>query len=84
MNIYVGNIHYDLSEEELQKIFGEYGEVTSVKVIRDRDTGRPKGFGFVELEDDDAGNKAIEELNGTEVMGRPLRVNVARPQRDNN
>ena len=88
MNIYVGNLNYNLSTEELQQAFEEYGTVTSVKIIMDRDTGKSKGFGFVEMEDDDAGNTAIEELNGAEIGGRELRVNKAndrerKPRRDN-
>ena len=81
MNIYVGNISYSTSEEDLRESFGQFGEVTSAKIITDRETGRSKGFGFVEMADDDAGNKAIEEMNGKEIGGRDLRVNMARPKR---
>lgn len=81
MNIYVGNISYSCKEEDLREAFGEFGEVTSVKIISDRETGRSKGFGFVEMADDAAGEKAIEEMNGKEVGGRALRVNQARPKR---
>ena len=81
MNIYVGNISYSTSEEDLRESFGQFGEVTSAKIISDRETGRSKGFGFVEMADDEAGNKAIEEMNGKEVGGRALRVNMARPKR---
>ena len=81
MNIYVGNISYSTSEDDLRESFGQYGEVTSAKIIADRETGRSKGFGFVEMVDDEAGNKAIEEMNGKEVGGRALRVNMARPKR---
>ena len=82
MNIYAGNLNYNLSEEELEKVFVEYGEVTSVKIIRDKYTDQSKGFGFIEMADDAAAQKAIDELNGTEVKGRELRVNQARPPRE--
>ena len=82
MNIYAGNLNYSLTEEELEKVFAEYGEVTSVKIIRDKYTDQSKGFGFIEMADDSAAQKAIDELNGTEVKGRELRVNQARPPRE--
>jgi RNA recognition motif-containing protein len=82
MNIYAGNLNYNLSEEELEKVFAEYGEVTSVKIIRDKYTDQSKGFGFIEMADDAEAQKAIDELNGTEVKGRELRVNQARPPRE--
>jgi len=82
MNIYAGNLNYNLSEEELEKLFGEYGEVTSVKIIRDKYTDQSKGFGFIEMADDAAAQKAIDELNGSDVKGRELRVNQARPPRE--
>ncbi len=82
MNIYAGNLNYSLSEEELEKVFGEYGEVTSVKIIRDKYTDQSKGFGFIEMADDAAAQKAIDELNGSEVKARELRVNQARPPRE--
>ena len=81
MNIYVGNISYSTKEEDLKESFGAFGEVTSVKIISDRETGRSKGFGFVKMTDDDAGATAIEEMNGKEIGGRALRVNEARPKR---
>lgn len=80
MNIYVGNLNYRLREQELETLFSQYGEVTSVKIITDRETGQAKGFGFVEMADDDAGRKAISELDGTEIQGRGLRVSEARPR----
>ena len=80
MNIYVGNLNYDLSEEELNEIFSEYGEVTSVKIVKDRETGRAKGFGFVEMANEAEGEKAVEELDGAEVGGRNMKVNKARPR----
>jgi RNA recognition motif-containing protein len=80
MNIYVGNLSYGMTEEDLKNIFSEHGAVSSVNIIKDRVTGNSKGFGFVEMENDDEGQKAIDELNGTELQGRPLKVNLARPR----
>jgi RNA recognition motif-containing protein len=82
MNIYVGNLNYNLSEDELEKVFASYGEVTSVKIIRDKYTDQSKGFGFIEMANDADAQKAIDELNGSEVKGRELRVNQARPPRE--
>lgn len=82
MNIYVGNLNYQVTSEELKEVFTEYGEVASVNVIIDRETGRSKGFGFVEMPDDSEAEKAIEELNGSSFMGRNLRVNQAKPRED--
>jgi len=82
MNIYVGNLRYNMSEDALKEIFEEYGQVASVKIIRDRFSGESKGFGFVEMASDDDAKKAIAELNGKEVDGRALRVNEARPRED--
>ena len=81
-NIYIGNCSYDVTEEQLRDLFTTYGEVDSVNVIRDRDTGRPRGFAFVEMSDPEAAKTAIESLNGTELDGRALKVNEARPKRD--
>lgn len=78
MNIYVGNLHYEISEDQLKEIFEEYGEVTSAKIINDRETGRSKGFGFVEMTNEDEANQAISELNDAELKGRNMRVNQAR------
>ncbi|NPA11441.1 MAG: RNA-binding protein [Epsilonproteobacteria bacterium] len=75
--IYVGNINYNATAEELQNLFSQYGEVASTKIITDRETGRSKGFGFVEMENADT---AIENLDGAEFQGRRLRVNEARPR----
>lgn len=80
--IYVGNLSYKTREDDLRELFEKYGEVTSVKIVEDRVTGRSKGFGFVEMQDRDEGEKAIEALDGSEVEGRNIRVNVARPRRD--
>ena len=80
MNIYIGNISYSVDEQELGQIFSEYGEVSSAKIIIDRVTGRSKGFGFVEMPNDDEGQQAIDNLEGKEINGRKLRVNEARPR----
>lgn len=84
-NIYVGNLPFSASEEEVRELFEEHGTVNSVRLIEDRFTGRPRGFGFVEM-DQDGGDAAIEALDGALFGGRPLRVNIAkeRPQRDRN
>jgi len=82
MNIYVGNLSYGLEEKDLQEIFAEYGEVTSVKIITDKFTRRSKGFGFVEMSDDTAAQKAIGELDGAEVDGRNIKVNQARKREE--
>jgi RNA recognition motif-containing protein len=80
MNIYVGNLPFNLGEEDLREIFEEYGEVSSAKIITDKFTGRGKGFGFVEMESDDDANSAIEELNNAEVGGRNIKVNESKPR----
>ncbi len=80
MNIYVGNIPYRLREEDLKEIFEEYGTVVSVKIITDKFSGRSKGFGFIEMPNNEEAQKAIEELNEAEVDGRNLRVNEAKPR----
>lgn len=81
MNIYVGNLPFSTAGADLEELFGEYGQVDSASVISDRETGRSRGFGFVEMADDDAARKAIEELDGADFDGRNLRVNEARPRR---
>ena len=78
MNIYVSNVPYAATEADLEKLFGEYGAVTTARIIRDRDTGRSEGFGFVEMENQADGERAIKALNDYEFMGRPLKVNIAR------
>jgi RNA recognition motif-containing protein len=77
MNIYVGNLHYDVNEDELKALFMEYGEVISAKIIIDKYSGKSKGFGFVEMSNKEEGLKAIEELNGAEYKGRNMKVNPA-------
>ena len=90
MNIYVGNLSWGLNDNDLEQIFAEHGQVSSAKIIQDRETGRSRGFGFVEMPNDDDGRKAIEAINGMEIDGRNLTVNEARPReerpprRDNN
>ncbi len=81
MNIYVSNLKFTMSDDELKDIFSEFGEVESAKIIRFRETGRSKGYGFVEMEDE-AAKKAIDELNGKEFQGRELRVNVAHERKE--
>jgi len=82
MNIYVGNLSWGVTDEELEQVFGEFGAVESANVIKDRETGRSKGFGFIEMENDDEAEKAIEDLNGKSLGGRDLKVNQARPKED--
>jgi len=78
--LYVGNLSYDATEGSLNELFSQFGSVDSVKLITDRDTGRSKGFGFVEMGTEEAAQKAIAELNERELQGRRLTVNEARPQ----
>ncbi|MBK49584.1 MAG: RNA-binding protein [SAR202 cluster bacterium] len=80
MNIYCGNLSYQSTDEDLNTLFQEYGDVASAKVIRDRETDRSRGFGFVEMESDDEAQNAIDALNGQEFMGRKLVVNESRPR----
>jgi RNA recognition motif-containing protein len=80
--LYVGNLSYDTSDSRLQEIFEEFGSVQSAQVIMDRDTGRSKGFGFVEMGSEEEARAAITGLNGKEVGGRALTVNEARPRED--
>lgn len=80
MNIYVGNLPYGLSESELRDAFANFGAVSSVKILTDRETGRSRGFGFVEMPNRPEAEAAVANLNGKDVGGRPLRVNEARPR----
>ena len=80
MDIYVGNLPYSVTNNELQDMFAEFGTVESARVISDRETGRAKGFGFVEMRDSAEANKAIEALNGMDMNGRALRVNESQPK----
>ena len=81
VKIYVGNLPFGIGDDALSELFAEHGEVDSAKVITDRDTGRSRGFGFVEMADGGEARKAIETINGREVEGRELTVNEARPQK---
>ena len=80
MSVYVGNLSYDATEQDLRSVFGEFGAVKSVQLPTDRDTGRKRGFGFVEMESDDQELAAIDALNEAEWMGRSLKVNKAKPR----
>ena len=82
MNIYVGNISYTLTEDKLKDLFGEFGDVTSAKIIIDKMTGKSKGFAFVEMATSEGAQSAIAELNGKEIDGRQLRVSEARSRED--
>jgi RNA recognition motif-containing protein len=78
MKLYIGNMSFDTTEDQLRQTFEAFGEVTSVNIITDRDTGRPRGFGFVEMSTQDEANAAISGLNGKELDGRELKVNEAK------
>ncbi len=80
MSIYVGNLSYDITRDDLTQVFAEYGNVSRVSLPTDRETGRPRGFAFVELEDESKEEVAIEDLDGAEWMGRNLKVNKAKPR----
>ena len=82
VQIYVGNIAYTMSEDGLSDLFAQHGEVVSAKIITDRISGKSRGFGFVEMNDKEEAEKAIEKLNGSEIEGRNIRVNLARPRRE--
>lgn len=81
MNIYVGNLPFSSTSEDLERLFAQHGQVDSASVIMDRDTGRSRGFGFVEMANNDEARKAIQELDGHDFDGRRLRVNEAQPRR---
>lgn len=80
MTVYIGNLSYEVTEDDLSTVFAEYGGVKQVKLPVDRESGRKRGFGFVEMEDESNEDKAIEELDGAEWMGRTLKVNKAKPR----
>ncbi|MBN1497052.1 MAG: RNA-binding protein [Spirochaetes bacterium] len=80
--IYAGNLSYQMTDDALKNLFQQHGDVSSVKIIRYPDSGKSKGFGFVEMINDDEAEAAIQKLNGTDVDGRNIRVNVARPKRN--
>ena len=79
-NIYVGNLDFNVSEDELRQAFAAYGQVDTVTILKDRDTGQPRGFGFVEMANDEEAEKAINGINGTQLGSRVLNVNEARPK----
>ena len=82
MNLYISNLSYNISDEDLRLLFADYGEITSAQVIMDRETGRSRGFGFVELSDDELAKKAIEELNQASYDGKVINITEARPRED--
>lgn len=82
LNLYVGNLPYSMNDQELNDLFSQVGEVQSARVMNDRETGRSRGFGFVEMKNEDEGRDAIEKLNGTDCDGRALVVNEARPREE--
>ena len=82
MNIYVGNLSFDVSEENLRQAFEAFGQVSSASVVKDKYSGQPRGFGFVEMPDQAEAQAAIQNLNGKELLGRPMNVNEARPRTD--
>ena len=82
--LYVGNLSYNTTEEELSELFADSGEVTSCRIIRDRDSGRSKGFGFIEMSSPEMAQSALDGLNGTDFHDRPLRISFAREREDNN
>ena len=82
MNIYVGQLDYSVTEDDLKDAFSEFGDVSSVNIIKDRSSGQSKGFGFVEMPDDSEAAKAMEALNGSQLKGREIKVNQANPRRE--
>lgn len=80
MNIYVGNLSWSMTDDDLSNLFSEYGSVSTAKILKDKVSGRSKGFGFVEMEDDEAAKSAIAALNDAEVQGRKLKVNESQPK----
>ncbi len=82
MNIYIGNLEYGVTEDELRNAFGEFGEVSSASIITDKFTGRSKGFGFVEMPNDAEASAAIDALNDSDLNGRSIKVNQARPREE--
>ena len=84
MNIYVGNLNFKVEEDDLRGVFEEYGSVDDVRIIKDRDSGRSKGFGFVTMENNEEAERAVEELNGATLEGRDMVVNESREKKSNN
>lgn len=83
MQLYVGNLPYSATEDELRSLFGEHGEVVRASIIKDRETGRSKGFGFIDMPDNAQATAAIEALNGADLGGRSLKVNESEPRKEN-
>ncbi|MEE9560290.1 MAG: RNA-binding protein [Acidiferrobacterales bacterium] len=82
MNIYVGNLPYDIGEDEIRDVFSQFGEVSKVNIIMDKFSGQPKGFGFVEMPNDSEADEAIKALNDSALKGRNIKVNQAKPRRE--
>lgn len=82
MNIYIGNLNYTVDEAKLRKVFEKYGEVASARIISDKETGESKGYGFVEMKDDEQAKKAIQHLSSQEIDGRHIKVNIAKPKKN--
>ncbi|MBO5689128.1 MAG: RNA-binding protein [Lentisphaeria bacterium] len=82
MNIYVGNLPYSIDRDQLREIFAQFGEVRAARIVIDRESGKSKGFGFVDMDNDAEANEAIAKLNGTEIGGRKAVINEARPRED--
>ena len=82
MNLFIGNLSWETSQDDLEQTFGAFGQVNSAKVMMDRETGKPRGFAFVEMPNDAEAQKAIQNLNGKELKGRQLNVNEARPREE--
>ena len=82
MNIYVSNLSFNVQDEDLREHFGDYGEVSSAKIIMDKETNRSRGFGFVEMPDESSAQKAMKELDGAQIDGRPIRVSLAKPREE--
>jgi len=82
MNIYVGNLSWSMTDDDLHNLFSQFGTVSTAKILKEKNTGRSKGFGFVEMDDEDAARNAISNLNETEVQGRKLKVNESQPRTD--
>jgi RNA recognition motif-containing protein len=83
VQLYAGNLSYGMNDESLKQVFEQFGEVTSVKIVKDSESGRSRGFGFVEMTAEGAAESAIQSLDNTDLQGRNIRVNIARPKKSN-
>lgn len=81
MNIYIGNLNFTVDEDKLRRIFEKYGEVSSVRIIKDKETGENKGYGFIEMKNEEEGKRALQEMNSREIDGRHVKVNIAKPKK---